>query len=72
MGISWGKIEAGETPEECLMRECHEELGVTIETEQIIREVEYEYPGINVKCRYHTDDRRHIQDKHYANYGHHR
>lgn len=43
-----GKIEAGETPEECIVRECREELGVTIKPEKLIRAVEYEYPGITV------------------------
>lgn len=48
-----GKIEAGEMPEECLMRECCEELGVTIETEQLLRKVEYEYPEITVNIRFY-------------------
>jgi len=48
-----GKIEAGETPEECLVRECQEELGVSIETEQLLREVEYEYPGITVNIYFY-------------------
>lgn len=48
-----GKIEAGETPEECLMRECHEELGVTIETEQLLQKVEYEYPENTVNIRFY-------------------
>lgn len=43
-----GKIESGETPEECLIRECREELGVTIKPKKLIRTVEYEYPGITV------------------------
>lgn len=48
-----GKIEAGETPEECLMRECREELGVTIEIEQLLRKVEYAYPEITVNIRFY-------------------
>lgn len=48
-----GKIEAGETPEECLIRECQEELGVTIETEHLLREVNYEYPEITVNIHFY-------------------
>ena len=43
-----GKIEAEETSEECLLRECQEELGVTIEAEYFLQKVEYEYPEITV------------------------
>ena len=56
-GMLWefpgGKIEVGETPEECLIRECKEELGVTIQAEQFIRNVEYEYPEITVNIRFY-------------------
>jgi 8-oxo-dGTP diphosphatase len=48
-----GKIDAGETPDECLVRECQEELGVTIETEHLLREVEYEYPEITVNIHFY-------------------
>lgn len=48
-----GKIEAGETPEECLARECQEELDVTIEAEQQLGEVEYDYPGITVNIHFY-------------------
>jgi 8-oxo-dGTP diphosphatase len=47
-----GKIEVGETPEECLIRECHEELGVTIKPEKLITTVEYEYPSITVNIHF--------------------
>ncbi|AEJ18230.1 8-oxo-dGTP diphosphatase MutT [Gracilinema caldarium] len=38
-----GKIEPGETPEACLIREIQEELGVTIEVERFFTETEYHY-----------------------------
>lgn len=47
-----GKIDHDETPEECLIRECSEELGVIIKTEQLVQEVEYEYPDINVNIHF--------------------
>ncbi|NLE13596.1 MAG: 8-oxo-dGTP diphosphatase MutT [Clostridiales bacterium] len=48
-----GKIERGETPEECLVRECYEELGITIKTEQFAQEVMYEYPDITVNIHFY-------------------
>lgn len=48
-----GKIEKGETPEECIVRECREELGVTIETEQLLCEVEHKYPAITVNIHFY-------------------
>ena len=39
-----GKIEAGETPEQALKRECLEELALEIENERIIDSVVHEYP----------------------------
>lgn len=48
-----GKIELGETPEECLARECYEELGIVIETEKLIGEVEYTYPDITVNIYFY-------------------
>ena len=38
-----GKAEEGETVEQCLIRECEEELGVVIETEDLVAETRYEY-----------------------------
>ncbi len=31
-----GRLEPGETPEECVAREVHEELGITVAVEQLI------------------------------------
>lgn len=38
-----GKVEVGETPEECLVRELREELGINVIVEKQIAEVEYQY-----------------------------
>lgn len=49
-----GKIEAGETPEETIVREIREELNVTIEVDQYITTVEYDYPEfhLSMDCFY--------------------
>ncbi len=39
-----GKIELGETAEECVIRECQEELGVTLRVLRKLTEVIYDYP----------------------------
>ena len=38
-----GKIEKGETPEEALVREIHEELDATIAVDKLITIVDYDY-----------------------------
>ncbi|WP_368293097.1 8-oxo-dGTP diphosphatase MutT [Dehalobacter sp. TBBPA1] len=38
-----GKQEEGETLAECLVRECQEELGVTIQVEEVFAESRYSY-----------------------------
>jgi len=48
-----GKIEADEMPEECLARECHEELGITVKAERLAQEVVYAYPDITVNIRFY-------------------
>ena len=39
-----GKIEPGETPEECIVREIREELSAVIAVEKLLCTVEWEYP----------------------------
>lgn len=39
-----GKIEVGETGEQCIARECQEELGITLSVEQELTDITYEYP----------------------------
>ena len=48
-----GKIESGETPEEALVRECREELEVTIKPEKFLCKVEHEYPDITVSIHFY-------------------
>jgi 8-oxo-dGTP diphosphatase len=43
-----GKAEPGETLEEALIRECREEIGVTVKVGDIFTEVDHEYPDINI------------------------
>ncbi len=43
-----GKIEAGETPEEALIREIQEELKTTIEVDRFLTTVEYDYPEFHL------------------------
>lgn len=43
-----GKIEAGETPEEALIREIKEELATTIQIERFLTTVEYDYPEFHL------------------------
>lgn len=52
-GLLWefvgGKVEAGETPQEALIRECREELAVTVEVQDIFMEVIHEYPDLTIR-----------------------
>lgn len=43
-----GKREHGETPEECLFRECREELGIDICIHGIFEKTTYKYPEVEI------------------------
>lgn len=52
-GLLWefvgGKVEAGETKEAALIRECQEELAVILSVGDVFMEVVHEYPDITVR-----------------------
>lgn len=43
-----GKLKPGESPEECLIREIREELGIAIQVEHIFAASHFSYPGKNI------------------------
>lgn len=43
-----GKVEAGETPQEALIREIQEELGTKIAVDEFLITVEYDYPEFHL------------------------
>ncbi|MDO5398410.1 MAG: (deoxy)nucleoside triphosphate pyrophosphohydrolase [bacterium] len=43
-----GKVEAGETPQQALIREIQEELDVKIEVGELIGTIEYDYPTFHL------------------------
>ena len=51
-GLLWefvgGKVEPGETKEQALIRECREELAVTLSVGDVFMDVIHEYPDITV------------------------
>ena len=51
-GLLWefvgGKVELGETKEQALIRECREELAVTLSVGDVFMDVIHEYPDLTV------------------------
>lgn len=43
-----GKVEPGETKEQALIRECREELAITLSVGEVFMDVVHEYPDITV------------------------
>ncbi|MCD8100651.1 MAG: (deoxy)nucleoside triphosphate pyrophosphohydrolase [Oscillospiraceae bacterium] len=51
-GLLWefvgGKVELGETKEQALIRECREELAITVSVGAVFMDVLHEYPDLTV------------------------
>lgn len=67
-GLLWefvgGKVEPGETPEEALVRECREELDVTLQVGELYTEVTHVYPDLTVHLSlFHASIREGIPQK---------
>ena len=52
-GLLWefvgGKVDPGETMEEALIRECREELDITVSVGELFTQVLHEYPDIHIR-----------------------
>ena len=52
-GLLWefvgGKVEPGETREQALIRECREELAITVAVQDVFMEVDHVYPDLTVR-----------------------
>ena len=44
-----GKVEAGESPQDALIRECMEELDITLDVGGLYMQVTHEYPDIQIR-----------------------
>lgn len=51
-----GKIEPGETGEECIIREIQEELGVTLRVLRKLTDVVYDYPDKTVHLHFYITE----------------
>ena len=61
-----GKLEAGESPEEALLRECQEECGIEVEVAEILEVTHHRYPEKEVlllfyRCELRAGEVRHLQ-----------
>lgn len=52
-GLLWefvgGKVEAGESPEAALVRECREELDIGLAVDDVFMELDHVYPDITIR-----------------------
>ena len=46
--IPGGKLEPGETPEQCIVREIKEELATDVKADKILGVVDYDYPNFHL------------------------
>ena len=46
--IPGGKLEPGETPQQCIVREISEELAIKIKAEKIVGVVDFDYPAFHL------------------------
>ena len=44
-----GKVEAGESPRDALIRECMEELDITLDVKGLFMQVTHDYPDIQIR-----------------------
>ena len=44
-----GKVEAGESPQDALIRECMEELDITLDVKGLFMQVTHDYPDIQIR-----------------------
>lgn len=51
MGVPGGKLEAGESPEQALVREIREELDATIAIERPVIDIAYDYDTFHLDMR---------------------